>query len=159
VITIGLPPELTRVPFPRKLPVAHQVLLKGFKGRTWFVLKLSSDAQAIWPLTVKGLCSLTRMNKYRMIVIARRVCIHFVEDKSSRLRCHCQLHSTDSGRPRLCQTPITGHECPWVKTGTRTARDAQSEDERSKKRSRQEGWYERTLHCIWSGDWKERQGR
>jgi len=62
VITIGLPAELIKVPFPRKLPVAHQVLLKGFKGLTVFVTRFNSTDHAGWPLTEIGLCSLHELD-------------------------------------------------------------------------------------------------
>jgi hypothetical protein len=58
VMTTGLPPELRRVPLPRKLPVAHQVLLRGLRARIAWVLRLSSAAHATCPPTVRALCSL-----------------------------------------------------------------------------------------------------
>jgi len=58
VITIGFPAELIKVPFPRKLPVAHQVLLTGFSGLTVFVTRFNSTDHAGCPLTERGLCSL-----------------------------------------------------------------------------------------------------
>lgn len=56
--TIGLPPELMNVPLPRKLPVAHQVLVIGLRGRTVLEGRSISADQAACPFTINGLRSL-----------------------------------------------------------------------------------------------------
>ncbi len=58
--TNGLPAEWMNVPLLRKLPVAHQVFVTGFSGRTVREGKSISADHAEWPWVCRGFASLDK---------------------------------------------------------------------------------------------------